>query len=317
MIQENDLDITNENILNEVGILATNTISGKWQYEGSTTGVNYPMKKAKVVVEYQDQYFIWNNIGTTYTDDNGNWSLTYTEPSYRQKIRVWAYSENPTFGKIQDNSNTTYSAILQLGTEYYGGPIGTWVLTGFNKEAFWLFNNLEKTYSKLASLKNPGTATIVWYLGSTEWPHYTHGGKIYLNQDSPRSDFTIIHELGHNYMYNLYGNWYPPTSCPSPHYVNQSSEAGCAWTEGWASFLALYVNNSPIYKWADGSTENYENKNSSTSGWDSGDTVEGRVVGALWDLYDSVNDGLDTRSYTFSAIYYVMYSQKSKNFSEY
>ncbi|MCM3666110.1 hypothetical protein M3204_16955 [Mesobacillus subterraneus] len=114
---------------------------------------------------------------------------------------------------------------------------------------------------------------------------------------------TAIHELGHNYMYNLYGGNYPPTDCSSGHWNDGESEPGCAWSEGWGHFLALYMNNSPVYTYTDGSTWNAEN----TTGYPTGDDCEGRVAGALWDVYDNVNDGYDTYTYSFSSIYKAMY----------
>jgi len=59
--------------------------------------------------------------------------------------------------------------------------------------------------------------------------------------------------------------------------------AECAWTEGWANFWAIYVKGSPyLFGY------NLENKDWDTPDWDDGDEVEGRVAGALWDIYDEL-----------------------------
>ena len=51
------------------------------------------------------------------------------------------------------------------------------------------------------------------------------------------------------------------------------------------------VLGSPIYTFDfGGQTENFETPTWGTGGFETGDTVEARVVGALWDLSDTVND---------------------------
>ncbi len=53
-------------------------------------------------------------------------------------------------------------------------------------------------------------------------------------------------------MYNIYNGDYPTFYCSAGHYYNTQSEAGCAWTEGGAHFLALNMNSSSIYTYTDG-----------------------------------------------------------------
>ncbi|MNJ64367.1 Mycolysin precursor [compost metagenome] len=116
-----------------------------------------------------------------------------------------------------------------------------------------------------------------------------------------------MHEMGHYYMYNLYGSIPPIPSC-SNHTFQTATSTGCAWVEGWASIVPLIFSNG-VYTYTSGATISLEN----TSSFDNGDTVEGRVLGALWDLYDTANDGTDTRSYDFSKIYRAMWDGGSKS----
>ena len=48
-----------------------------------------------------------------------------------------------------------------------------------------------------------------------------------------------------------------------------------------------------MFRWSSGALLNLETPTWGSSGWDEGDDVEGRVAGALWDIYDDVNDGTD------------------------
>jgi hypothetical protein len=117
-------------------------------------------------------------------------------------------------------------------------------------------------------------------------------------------------------MYNRYG-YFPTSNCPSPHYIQKLSAAGCGWTEGWANFYAMAVLNDPYYRWSSGGSINLETPTWFTSGWDDGASVEGRVAGALWDLKDATNDGYDVYSDGFNNIWATFYNQSDNNFSEF
>ncbi len=79
---------------------------------------------------------------------------------------------------------------------------------------------------------------------------------------------------------------------------SEASEPSCAWSEGFASFWALFSNESydgdlstrndgPVFDFFfAGGRINYESR----TGFASGDRVEGNVTAALWDIYDSSND---------------------------
>lgn len=110
-------------------------------------------------------------------------------------------------------------------------------------------------------------------------------------------------------MYRLYGDNLPQT--PS-HNINQTSDAVTAWVEGWADFFPLVVQNNPdLAGW------NLETPTWFTANWDSGDNVEGRVAGALWDIFDSQSEFSDTFSDGFQHIWNVVSSQTDDTFREF
>lgn len=272
------------------------------------------VKNARVELRYRDQFYIWRNIASTSTDGSGNFSMTYTSPSGANLWEVRVIAQN-AFGKVIDQNGNPWTVIFQYSDLSTGGNIGNVYIpnNSATQKAFWLHNDILITHDSLLPYRDPGSATIVWYPSSTESARYVYGDKIYLNAASAQSKTTAIHELAHNYMYNIYNNSFPSVNCSSGHYYNTRSEVGCAWTEGWAHFLALNMNGSPIYTYTDGTQWNAEN----TSSFATGDAVEGRVAGALWDLRDTVNDGSDFRGYLFKNIYEVMYSTKIDTFLEY
>ncbi|MBN1305662.1 MAG: pre-peptidase C-terminal domain-containing protein [Anaerolineales bacterium] len=236
---------------------------------------------------------------------------------------------NPDWGTTADLNNA-YGATQPSATVLADGTqnIGDWVYNNgaVNERAFWIERDLINTWRFIwfgsGSTQNPqessGPGTVEWKSDSTDGTYYSHGGNIHLTGADPLSNSVVSHEYGHNIMYTIYGNWMPTTNCPDPHYVTGSSHVNCAWTEGWANFLPLAVNNDPIYRWANGASLNLETPTWGTSSWDNGADVEGRVAGALWDMYDSANDGFDLYSEgEIVDIWDTLYHQNNNNFTEY
>jgi len=134
-----------------------------------------------------------------------------------------------------------------------------------------------------------------------------HGTHIHLGtgivdidtEDFSRALDVALHEYGHWVMYKAYNSWWPITYCPSPHYINRYSHPNCGWTEGWADFFPLACQSweralyDSVYEWGTGSWIDLESPTWGTEGWDNGDGVEGRVAGALLDIFDYPNDGYD------------------------
>lgn len=131
-----------------------------------------------------------------------------------------------------------------------------------------------------------------WAPDSTVGNYY--GNKqIHLKADAPDSHMTVVHELTHAIMGDVYEDNSPPIPNCSPHGVSAKSSTGCAWVEGFAEWVPASVYKDPYYRWPSGASMNLETPTWSTSGWDDGDAVEGRVAGALIDLTDTANEGSD------------------------
>lgn len=92
------------------------------------------------------------------------------------------------------------------------------------------------------------------------------------------------------------------------HNLFSQEDVNCAWSEGWADFLPMPVNGDPCYDWgrgpcgADGGQ--FENLEMPTwgDGRPQGDIVEGRVAGALYDLFDNANEGFESATFGFALI---------------
>jgi hypothetical protein len=183
----------------------------------------------------------------------------------------------------------------------------------------WIFQDLRRawqyTYNQSAPYYiDPGAVSVVWENDLQCYPtpfncnsfFYTFPeGYIFIKHDHRDSADIVIHEVGHNYMYNKTG--WVDGNCPSPHSIRDSSNINCAWSEGWAEFFPvvanLSINSTDVCYDFDLGHCVLGSVNLETIGnADTGDAVEGRVASALFDLYDNANEGYDSASFGFAPI---------------
>jgi hypothetical protein len=271
-----------------------------------------------------------------YTDPNGYYSCGPVTNPGSAGIRAYLRSSmtyTPYDQTVQVTSppcGATISCSYIIYTDFYEledgiRDIGTWYVPNEHtmEGAFWLKDDLDRAYKfvwfSTGISQNPqetsGPATILWSNDSTDGTYYKLGGEIHLKGTDKLSHDTSIHEYGHNVMYTLYQS-FPTRDCPLVQAVTLLSGPKCAWTEGWATFFPLAVNNDPVYDTSTGSI-NLETPNSGTPGWDDGDWVIGRVTGALWDIYDSTNDGSDRFTDGFTNIWDTIFHQNDNTFLQY
>jgi hypothetical protein len=131
---------------------------------------------------------------------------------------------------------------------------------------------------------------INWTPTSTDGTYYSLGGNdVHLAADDPNAPVTVVHEIGHAIMDDVYNDAFPSAPNCSPHSIQGTSSAGCAWTEGWAEWFPATVYNDPFYRWPNGASLDLENA-SWGNGWGQGDTTEGRIAGSLIDITDFANE---------------------------
>jgi parallel beta-helix repeat protein len=245
-----------------------------------------------------DLYVIWE----TYATDS--------EESYRRVIDYyggWTYQwQSGVFNDVSDGT-------VDFGTWYI--PDGSdW------EGAMWIFQDLRRAWEYVWSHTNtdPGSATVRWQPSGTPplppppwepaslfWPYWPVYGVQIAPGDEELTDI-VIHELAHQYMYNAMGWWFWPSdrfddmwTCLQ-HEVFSQETLLCAWTEGWADFFPLAVNDDPCYDFVPipcTGIPDVDHYNLEVHTWYDGrpygDTVEGRVAGALYDLFDASSDGWD------------------------
>ncbi len=190
-------------------------------------------------------------------------------------------------------------------------------------EVMWVQNTLQSTYD--------------WYLDTLQydvppviinWDPFACQGvgifpgtdEIFIDSSTTRMDTycgipnsvldhpdTIRHEYAHHTHIQIYqdlGSAFPLLNCPNNHSaVTPGGDSGCAWIEGWSSFVPLAIDNDPNYEAAGiVGIIDYENRvfppDPKFEGlpWIDGINGEGSVTAALYDLVDTNNEGGDDRS---------------------
>ncbi|WP_234437821.1 metalloprotease [Streptomyces sp. WM6368] len=124
--------------------------------------------------------------------------------------------------------------------------------------------------------------TYVWKNDGKKGSWWDGGtGYVHLAGLDPRSQHLVLHEAGHFFMGRLYkGNAPYVTNCAT-HPMGRRTSATCALWEGFPDAVAAYAMGDRRYVYSDSSSVDFDKP----TGWETGDQVEGRVVGALLDLW--------------------------------
>jgi len=296
-------------------------------WNGSNWGVG---KEIRVELYEKDTIGIDYLLDTSYTDSNGvftfpsrtNWwpddnrqlnvyikiVTVYPQTAVTDRLfRNYAFSNSPTFL----SHDGTWNIDFYLSS--------TWS----DFQALWIFEDIRKAWNYVHTYYgqyDPGSVTAVWEQNLNCYPitlpdytnncnSFTYAGLVpphfifITSNDNTQSMDVVIHETAHMYMVNADNWWYVNSSCFN-HDVFGSINTSCAWSEGWADFFPLPVNNNhcynrstirPCYGVVDVQFFDLEahSRADGDPSFSRGDTVEGRVATSLYDLYDSNNEGWD------------------------
>ena len=317
----------------------TLTITGKWHYINRAGGTSY----VKLLTELLDASN--NHLAWAWSDWDGSFSFSVSNPG-QFKVRAYTYYRHTSMSigaiRVIPNGNDSGDN-FSIGETYYVttgafGPyadgtinVGSWRPSDSydGRFAWWIYDDMLQAFFHPYNCQPecttngswmPDGTTAEWTPTSTIGTYYSFGdNNVHLEGADKDSQSTIVHEYGHAIMWNVYGGAFPVSGCPSPHYIQYVSALNCAWTEGWANLFSMAVRNEGWYQWPSGATLNLETPSWTSANWDDGHTVEGRVAGALWDMIDTNNDGLDTWNAPngFSEIWDVFYNQNDDNYPEF
>ncbi|MGW6832136.1 RICIN domain-containing protein [Streptomyces sp. NPDC054949] len=232
---------------------------------------------------------------------DGGFNLCYT-PTTATMSSMWVRfsTESTKLWKVSDGNGTVYTFDSPTKTDLAAGAdLGT--LKASNARAWhafdtinilwWARNNpVSDCWSTHEANSNACTElNIRWTANSADGPSYDLANTVHLAAADPDSEHTVLHEAGHFFQHRLYNGQFPAVTGCNPHFIDQASSGSCSWTEGFADSVAAYLLKDYRYVWPDGSSQNF----TYTTGWHTGDQVQGNVDGALLDLWNNVDGGWD------------------------
>ena len=312
-----------------------------------------PASFTKVYLYDQDPGESDDLLDTTVTDANGffqfsartNWDEDDPGPDPNNRrldlYVVWETDVNDSASarrRVTNFGGQVYRWQRESQTNVQDGIVDfSWHIGSEDNQlpAMWIFQDLFRAweYVRNSTGVDPGSVTARWENGQNcypSWPFcgsYFNGGVggpyIFITHNSAISGDTVVHETGHYYMWNATGWWlWWDVGCYN-HSLFSQEDANCAWSEGWADFLPLVVNGDECYDFDVGSctgapdVRHYNLETHSRSDdpqvfpW--GDIVEGRVAGALYDLFDSANEDFDSATFGFAAIATIIFQAPHKD----
>ncbi|MFC3502761.1 hypothetical protein ACFOOK_17510 [Micromonospora krabiensis] len=281
-------------------------VAGNWSFQDQNGGWHNQMNMQVQV--WDDDVFGDSLLATGVTDGAGNYNICFDSKSegfpdsgnadiyvrFVTSNNLWRVQRGgnpltfttgttndvPTGSTLNLGSLTAADGALQRGLHAYDSANDAWLWVPKPNNLCWDQDD--------ASCRQ---VVINWAPDSTDGTYYNLGSnQVHLAADDPNAPTTVVHEIGHAVMDDLYNDSFPSAPNCNPHSVTGASSAGCAWTEGWAEWFPATVYNDPFFRWPSGASLNLENA-SWGNGWGEGDTTEGRVAAALIDITDSTNEG--------------------------
>ena len=291
-------------------------------------------------------------LASTTTDGNGffqfppllNWdSDDSSQDPFARRLDlyvVWETDSNdgPSRRKVTSLLGTLSQWGSGVHTNASDGAVAfaNYVENGSGGErAMWLFDDLHraKDYVVATTGSSPGTAEVRWeynvncfffnvqICNSGFWPapaqwHLHLKSACGLTRRGPSRDLAP-------YMYNAMGQWFWQAeqwydwwfTCIDHDVFVPGETALCAWTEGWADFMPMAVQGTNVWNGHQIEAKTWPVPPDPDG---TGDAIEGRVAGALYDLFDNTNDGWDQVSFGFSPIWNILRTgTRETNFSEF
>lgn len=308
----------------------TVNVQGRLSYQDrknlTAYGRNYRVSLYEYDADGQDDLLL-----ETYTDRDGYfyipdlWNLDVDEHTYPENPSLDLYvvwkTDNPELNQHVTNFvGTPYQWQSRINLDSSAGTtvtLDTHVPDNWaTQPAMWIFEDILRAYEYmlLNTGVDPGAVAARWekdqnYLFPCPDSCFyagPGGPYIFIEDDWTSSGDIVVHEVGHHYLYNMTGGWLWNNPYCYEHYMFREEDADCAWSEGWADFLPLVVNGDPCYDFDTGPCSgepeerhyNLESHNlydpPPPPSSDRGDLVEGRVAGALYDLFDTANEDFDS-----------------------
>jgi len=158
---------------------------------------------------------------------------------------------------------------------------------GSDMDAAIIFQDLNNAWNHVTSSgrQDPGFVNLCW----PESGSFYDFSNVNIEDGDEGSRDIVVHEYAHAIMHNAYDNNFWPPNATGPHTLCDSTPQSetLAFTEGWATFIALSVNPDGVY---DSTSFSWAQENNSCTNAN-GKRDESMVTAGLLDLEDTNSDG--------------------------
>jgi hypothetical protein len=236
------------------------------------------------------------NLCFTGTDGEGGGQEVYVRFSLdnsRWRIRDTAAS-NTSYGfgtsvqAICDGCNATFGAwhfadaAVDRASHAYDSINDFWNWKPGGANACWDANDAAASCRQII---------VNWTKTSVDGTYYDLGtNDVHLAAIDPDFPDLPIHESAHAVMDDIYEDAFPSAPSCNPHDIRFATSQGCAWTEGYAEWVPATVQNEYVWEGPNNYTVQLETPTWTTSSYDDGDAVEGRIAGSMIDISDGANE---------------------------
>jgi hypothetical protein len=325
------------------------TLSGKITYDfipftsGGTAGLDYSNSIQKDVRGAKVQVIEANGtiLGTTLTDENGNYTLDVVGSSVKVRVSAQLYKEVSTGlsswdFQVKDNTNANAlyvmeGALASLGTgstqtrnlNASSGWGGSSYISTRTAGAFAILDVVYQGIQKVTIAQNDAVfpaLDIFWSvnnlaasgdkaLGQIGTSHFD-GTALYIlgkaDSDTDEYDTAVVgHEWGHYYE----AKFSRSDSIGGSHGGGDMLDIRVAFGEGFGTALGCMITDSQYYLDSLGTAQSqtgvYANLEAGGSVTNAGWYNESSIYNVLYDIFDSNDDAGDTLSLGFSAIHNV------------
>lgn len=286
----------------------TITLSGRITYDatsmdGSTTYLHdQPLGRAYIIL-YDDveNTPIDRILDRALTSSDGQYSFTVSDIDddvtfIDPYIEVYATdNERITVSPYADPIMVLiYYETLSIGSEVQTDKVTDFNIQGNNGQAMYIFDTLANVGYTALPWQSDAQVTVQWprgclYVSSNACYVYR---TVYLTQDAGMKPDIMLHEYGHFVLDNYVFAWDITHACPvfsHDMFTTQNSSPTCAWSEGWATFYEMMVQNNANYDGYDLETPNPVDLAALTPKENS----EMIVAASLWDIYDGAAEPFD------------------------
>ncbi|CAA6804690.1 MAG: Phage tail fiber protein [uncultured Sulfurovum sp.] len=283
-------------------------------HSGSLTGLNYSNISTETAKQITVEAVNSSNtvVGTTTTDDSGNYRFTSLPSNTSIKIRAYAKMVKTSGWDVRilntGNNDSQYVIEGSLVSTGSSNSVRDLLATSSDKSSP-PFAILDSVYLAMNKILNTDSSVVFpalsvsWSTENISTGSYYDGTQIVLQGDqSGDSDeydtHVIIHEWGH-YFEDKFSR---ADSTGGSHGAGEHLDIRLAFGEGFGNAFAAIVTDDPIYfdtSQANGWNMNIESDTKESPGWFS----EASIQRILYDLYDSNDDDSDTLSLGFLPMY--------------